>query len=53
MKLQLATFIIKQMYHFRVFRTLWLVFYTLMTNTCSKLKVEKLYLYANYGQSQQ
>ena len=29
------------------------VFYTLLTNTCSKLKVEKLYWYAGYGQSQQ
>ena len=29
------------------------VFHTLLTNTCSKLKVEKLYWYAGYGQSQQ
>ena len=36
-----------------VFRTLWLFFHTLVTNTCSKLKVEKLYWSSGYGQSQQ
>ena len=28
---------------FCVFRTWWIAFYTLLTNTCSKLKVETLY----------
>ena len=35
---------------FVFFRTLWLVFHTLLTNTCSKLKVETLIC---CGQSQQ
>ena len=30
-----------------VFRILWLVFYTLLANTCSKSKVETLYKHAN------
>ena len=38
---------------FCVFRTLWLVFHTLPPNTCSKLKGETLYWYANCGQRQQ
>ena len=38
---------------FCVFRTLWPVSHTLLPNTCSKLKIETLYWYADCGQSQQ
>ena len=37
---------------FSVFRTLWLVSHTLLPNTCSKLKIETLYWYADRGRSQ-
>ena len=36
---------------FCVFRTLWFVSYTLLPNTCSKLKIETLYSYTDCGQS--
>ena len=42
-----ATFFTKQIYR------LSLVFHTLLTNSCSKLKVEALYWYGDCGQSQQ
>ena len=41
----LATFFTKQICRFLCFRTLWRVFHTLLTNTCSELKAEILYWY--------
>ena len=38
---------------FCAFRKLWPVSHTLLPNTCSKLKIETLYWYAECGQSQQ
>ena len=52
MKQGLTNFITKQI-TFCVFRTLWLVIHTLLTNTCSKLKVETVYCYTDCGLSQQ
>ena len=52
-EIDLATFIAKQICHFLSFRTLWLIFYTLLTNTCSKLKVGTLYWYTDSSQTQQ